>query len=84
MEQANWKMSRFPAKRYGLNDRGEIKEGSSADLVVFDPINIADQSTWTNPIQPAGGLNYVLVNGKIVLAKGAITPNLPGRVLRRL
>ena len=83
LEQAIWKMSGFPAKRFGLKGRGEIKEGSSADLVVFDPTSIADRSTWADPIQPAIGLNYVLVNGEIVLAKGTITSHLPGRILRR-
>lgn len=83
LEQAIWKMSGLPAQRFGLRDRGQIKEGLSADLVVFDPNNIADCSTWTNPIQPAVGVDYVLVNGQIVLAEGAITHQLPGQVVRR-
>lgn len=82
-EEAIWKMSGFPAERFGLKDRGQLKEGLAADIVVFDPETLADKSTWSDPLQPAVGVEHVLVNGQRVIADGAVTDQLPGRVLRR-
>ncbi|MDP7281365.1 MAG: amidohydrolase family protein, partial [Candidatus Poribacteria bacterium] len=82
-EEAIWKMSGFPAERFGLKDRGQLKEGLAADIVVFDPETLADKSTWSDPLQPAVGVEHVLVNGQQVIADSAVTNQLPGRVLRR-
>ena len=83
LEDAVYKMSGFPAQRYGLGDRGRLAEGLAADLVVFDPATIAARSTWDEPLQPAVGVDRVMVNGAWVLADGEPTGQLPGRVLRR-
>ena len=71
-----------PAQRLGLSDRGLIKKGLAADLVVFDPDTIQDTATFENPKQHPQGIDYVLVNGKIVVGKGAHTGALNGRALR--
>ncbi|MBI4640554.1 MAG: D-aminoacylase [Candidatus Tectomicrobia bacterium] len=83
LEEAVYKMSGFPAQRFGLKDRGRIAEELPADLVVFDPATVADRSTWQDPIQTAVGVEWVLVNGEVVIEQGTPTGRLPGRVLRR-
>ena len=83
LEEAIWKMSGFPAERFGLKDRGQIAEGFGADLVVLDPETVADLATWADPIQTAIGIDYVMVNGELVISEGETTGKLPGRVLRR-
>lgn len=83
LEEAIYKMSGFPAQRFGLKERGRIAEGLPADLVVFDPKTVADRSTWQEPLQSAAGVEWVLVNGDVVIEHGAPTGRLPGRVLRR-
>jgi len=72
-----------PAQRLGLHDRGLIKEGLAADLVVFNPETIADKATFENPKQYPVGIDYVLVNGAVVVDKGKHTGALKGRALRR-
>ena len=82
LEEAICKMSAFPAQRLGLQDRGLIKPGMKADLVVFDPGKVIDRSTMTQPaLEPVGVLN-VFVNGIAVVNEGKITGELPGVVLR--
>ena len=76
-------MSGFPARRFGLEDRGQIAEGKAADLVVFDPQTVADRSTWQEPRRTPIGVEWVLVNGELAIERGAPTGNLPGQVLRR-
>ena len=71
------------ASRLGLEDRGLVKEGYCADLVVFDPDTVTDRATWEDPLQPAVGIHHVLVNGQIALSNGNPTGTLPGRFLRR-
>lgn len=83
LEEAVYKMSGFPAQRFGLKDRGRIAEGLPADLVVFDPATVCDRSTWQEPIQPAVGVEWVFVNGEAVIDQGVTTERRPGRVLRR-
>lgn len=83
LQEAIYKVSGFPAQRFGLKGRGQIAEGYAADLVIFDPETIADRATWERPIQRAVGVSWVLVNGVPVIADGTPTGNLPGRVLRR-
>ena len=75
-------MSGFPAERFGIKDRGKIAKGLAADVVVFDPETVADRSTWSAPIEPPVGVDWVLVNGAPVVEEGSLTGALPGRVLR--
>jgi dihydroorotase/N-acyl-D-amino-acid deacylase len=81
LEEAVRKMSSFPALRMGLTDRGLVRPGMKADVVVFDPARVRDAATFAKPHQYAEGVNAVLVNGEIVLENGATTPARPGRVL---
>ncbi|HNY40063.1 MAG TPA: amidohydrolase family protein, partial [Bryobacteraceae bacterium] len=81
LEDAVRKMTSLPANRMGLGDRGLIREGMIADLVLFDPATIADTATFLEPHQYAAGVSHVWVNGIAVLADGNMTGKLPGRVL---
>jgi N-acyl-D-amino-acid deacylase len=72
-----------PAKRLRLTDRGLIREGYAADLVLFDPATITDEATFENPRQPATGIPYVLVNGTPVIDDGRHTGALAGHSIRR-
>jgi N-acyl-D-amino-acid deacylase len=82
LEDAIRKFSALPAQRMRLTDRGVIKAGMWADLVVFDPNTIHDRATFDNPNQLSEGMEYVLVNGVPVIDKGKMTGALPGKVLR--
>lgn len=88
LEDAVHKLSGYPASRFGLKQRGNLKPGSFADLVLFDPDTITDQATYLEPLQPSVGMQYVLVNGTPIIEAGqAVTPErlpvtLPGRHLR--
>jgi N-acyl-D-aspartate/D-glutamate deacylase len=83
LEQAVYKMSGFPAQRFGLGDRGRIAGGMAADVVVFDAAEVGERSTWQEPIRSPSGIGWVFVNGQPVIAEGRPTGTLPGRVLRR-
>lgn len=74
-------MTSLPAQIIGLRDRGLLREGYWADLVIFDPRTIADRATYTNPHQYPEGILYVLVNGEFVVDGGQLTGKLPGKVL---
>ena len=76
------KMTSQPAKRMGLRERGEIKEGFYADITVFDPERIEDRSTYDDPWRGSVGVRHVLVNGEPVVRDGELTGARPGRVLR--
>ncbi len=82
LETAIHKMTGAPAARVGLRERGLIREGMFADIVVFDPVKIIDRATFESPNQYPIGVEYVLVNGKISVDKGQRTASLAGRVLR--
>ena len=82
LEFAIRKMTSLAAQRVGLNDRGLLKPGMFADITVFDPNTIIDNSTFENPSQIATGINYVFVNGVAALDGGKVTSALPGRALR--
>jgi N-acyl-D-amino-acid deacylase len=82
LEEAIRKFSALPAQRMRLTDRGVLKQGMWADVVVFDPAEIRDLATFENPNQLAVGMEYVLVNGVPVIAGGRATDALPGKVLR--
>jgi N-acyl-D-amino-acid deacylase len=82
LEEAIRKMSSFPAWRLGLRDRGLIKPGMKADLVIFNPYKLIDQSTMTQPtLEPVGVLS-VFVNGVAVVNEGKVTGARPGEILR--
>ena len=76
------KLTRLPATNLRLRDRGELKIGYHADVVVFDPARVADRATFADPFRYAAGVVHVLVNGEAVLLHGAHTGALPGRVVR--
>jgi N-acyl-D-amino-acid deacylase len=76
------KFSALPAQRLRLTDRGVLKQGMWADVVVFDPARITDKATFENPNQFSEGMEYVLVNGVPVIESGKMTGALPGKVLR--
>ena len=76
------KFSALPAQRMRLTDRGVLKNGMWADVVVFDPATIRDLATYDKPNQLSQGMEYVLVNGVPVIANGKMTGALPGKVLR--
>ena len=83
LEEAIRKMTSLPASRLGLKDRGEIKTGAFADLVLFDPNTVKDNSTFAEPFKTATGIEKVFVNGQIVWEDGKSTGAKPGRVLER-
>jgi len=76
------KFSALPAQRMRLADRGVLKGGMWADVVVFDPATVQDRATFDNPNQFSEGMDYVLVNGVPVIDQGKMTGALPGKVLR--
>jgi N-acyl-D-amino-acid deacylase len=82
LEDAIRKFSALPAQRTRLADRGVLKKGMWADIVIFDPATIRDRATFENPNQLSEGMEYVLVNGVPVIDNGKPTESLPGRVLR--
>jgi N-acyl-D-amino-acid deacylase len=83
LEEAVRKMTSLPAQRMNLPDRGELRKGFAADIVVFDPDTIEDLATYEDPRQYPVGIDYVIVNGEVAAEKGAQTPARAGRLLRR-
>ena len=83
LEEAIRKMTTLPASILGLSDRGAIKAGQWADLVLFDPNTVADRATFEDPFQYPVGIDTVLVNGTVVLDEGKHTNARPGKVLKR-
>jgi len=82
LEAAVHKMSGFPASRIGLSDRGRLARGMAGDVVVFDPVTVADMATFEAPFQYPVGISAVIVNGQIALRDGQRDPNHAGRTLR--
>lgn len=76
-------MTSLPAQVFQIQDRGMIRPGAYADLVVFDLAKLHDRATFTDPIQLAEGMVHLFVNGKAAISDGAFTGSLDGRVLRR-
>ena len=82
LEDAIRKFSALPAQRMRLTDRGVLKAGMWADVVIFDPATVRDRATFDDPNQLSEGMEYVLVNGVPVIDQGKMTGALPGKVLR--
>jgi dihydroorotase/N-acyl-D-amino-acid deacylase len=82
LEDAIRKFSALPAQRMRLTDRGVLKAGMWADVVIFDAATVRDRATFDNPNQLSEGMDYVLVNGVPVIDQGKMTGALPGKVLR--
>ena len=82
LEEAIRKMTSLPASRVGFRDRGILRPGMMADVVVFDQAAICDVATFEDPSHYSVGMKYVFVNGQAVVAEGKITSNRPGRALR--
>jgi N-acyl-D-amino-acid deacylase len=82
LEDAIRKFSSLPAQRMRLTDRGLVKQGMWADVVVFNPSTVRDVATFENPNRLSQGMEYVLVNGVPVIDQGRMTGALPGRVVR--
>lgn len=83
LEDAIRRMTSLPARTFGFRDRGLLREGFAADLVLFDPAKVQDLATFQKPHQYTAGFDLVLVNGKPVVEDGKVTGTLSGRVLRR-
>jgi dihydroorotase/N-acyl-D-amino-acid deacylase len=81
LEDAIRKMTSFPAQRIGLDDRGVLRAGMKADLVIFDPTTVRDMATFERPHQYAQGVSMVVINGQVAFERGAMTAARPGRVL---
>ncbi|MCK4252750.1 amidohydrolase family protein, partial [candidate division WOR-3 bacterium] len=83
-EEAVRKMTSLSSQQMGLKDRGIIEKGAYADITIFNPKTVKCNSSYTNPYQPSEGIEYVLINGKMVLEKGSYNADaFAGRVLRR-
>ena len=82
LPEAIRRLTRLPAERLGLRDRGGIFEGAWADLVAFDPVAVVDRSTLAEPDRPPAGFRHVLVNGELALRDGSLTERRCGTVVR--
>ena len=82
LQEAIRKFSALPAQRMRLTDRGVLKQGMWADVVIFDPETVRDLATFDDPNRLSEGMDYVLVNGVPVIEEGKMTGALPGKVLR--
>ena len=69
--------------KFSIKDRGQIKEGNFADLVVFDPDKVIDKATWKDPHQYPQGIGHVIVNGQVVIQAGEHTGKLPGKIIKK-
>ena len=82
LEDAVRRMTSWPAQRMGLSDRGLIREGLRADIVLFDPFKVRDNATWEAPTAIASGIDTVIVNGRVTIDEGRHTGARAGMVLR--
>jgi N-acyl-D-aspartate/D-glutamate deacylase len=82
MEQAIKKCTSMPANMAGLKDRGVMKEGNVADIVIFNPATIKDNATYTDPHQYSSGIEYLVINGEVVIEGGKYNGKLAGKAIR--
>lgn len=75
------RMTSLPARRFRLEERGLVREGFFADLVAFDPARLKDKAEYGKPFQPSEGIEWVLVNGQVVVERGRHTGALPGQMV---
>jgi N-acyl-D-amino-acid deacylase len=83
LEEAIYKMTYQPAQLLGIKDRGRLKEGNFADIVIFNLEKVKDLATYESPFLYPTGIEYVIINGKIVIEKGNHTSVLAGKVIRK-
>jgi N-acyl-D-aspartate/D-glutamate deacylase len=83
LEEAVRTATSLPAHVFGLPNRGELREGAFADVVIFDPAAIADKATYADPFPFAEGVSWVIVNGQIERREGEFTGVKAGRVLKK-
>lgn len=83
LEEAVRKMTSLPAQRIGLPDRGMIREGNYADITIFDPERVIDESTFEDPHRYPSGIEYVIINGRLAVDDGEFQNKLLGRILRK-
>jgi N-acyl-D-amino-acid deacylase len=83
LEEAVRKMTSLPARTFGLDQKGILKEGRDADLAIFDPQTVADKATFEAPQEKPEGIPYVIVNGQLVVDQGKVTGNPAGNILRK-
>ncbi len=83
LEDAIRKMTSLPAQTFGLHKKGLVRPGMDADLVIFDPDTIIDNSTFEDPLQPPQGISRVIINGEVAVEDGSIAGAGSGKVLRR-
>jgi N-acyl-D-aspartate/D-glutamate deacylase len=83
LEEAVRKMTSFPAQKFGLWNKGIVRQGMDADLVIFDAGTIAEQSSFQDPHQYPVGLPYVVLNGQVVVDQGRYTGQLAGKVVKK-
>lgn len=82
LEDAVRRMTLLPARTFGFRDRGLLREGYQADLVMFDPARVEDKATYQKPHQFSEGFDLVLVNGQVAVEDGKLTGARPGQVIR--
>jgi len=82
IEEAVRKMTSYPARIFGLKDRGVIRPGAFADLAIFDPKRINDHANFENPRREATGIKFVIINGRVTFENNQALDNLPGAVIR--
>ena len=82
LEEAIRKLSAQPADNLGIAERGRLRTGHFADIVVFDPAAVTDHATWTDPHRLSSGVKHVFVNGQQVIENGEHTGATPGRFIK--
>ena len=82
LEDAIRRMTSLPARTFSFHDRGLLREGAAADIVIFDPAKVEDRATFLNPHQYSAGFDFVLVNGRVAVDGGQLTPTRGGLILR--
>ena len=83
LEDAVRRMTSYPAQTFKIRNKGLLRDGMDADIVVFDPKTVIDKATFQEPHQYPAGIEYVIVNGEIVVENGAHTGATPGKILSR-